>query len=361
MRDKLLQTGINTFKWVARHHILLPRIVCVETTKVCNLKCPGCRRYYKRGSISSESGPKHLTVEALWRVIATTPIQLVRWEGDGEPMCNPYFKGLLKFCKRLGIKSAMATNATLIDKEWVRFLEENGIVRLHVSFDGAKKETFERARVGADYGKVLYNCKLVGKSKIQLFMSVVLSSDEVVEQLPEYVELAKSVGATGIHLMKFQQENLEFGNPPDLGKYSGLLKKFGEIVRDKDLIYVGTVTDQPTFIGCSYPYTTPYVLLNRDVYACTYMANLRRSEVYLGEVVPVPYKNYCMGNLEDNWMKDIWKNDAYKELRETLKETRPTQKVISRETLLEVKKGMVDKERFSYCQACLCRWGESGL
>ncbi len=362
MKDRLLQLGINTYKKIARHYTLMPRFVNVESTKMCNLKCPNCRRNYPAGSISTEPGPKHLTVGALWRIVATTPMEVVRFEGDGEPTINPNFKDLLRFCKQMGIRSAMTTNATLLDKDLVEFMEKHGMARIHVSFDGAEKDTFEKVRLGADYDKVLYNCKLLGKSGIQLFMSVVLSSDRIIEELPMYLELAQSVGTTGIHLMKFQQESLEFGNPPNLAKYKDVLRKFGEDVRSKDLVYAGTVTDNPTFMECHDTYVCPYVLLNDDVYPCTYIANLRRSEVYFGKEFSIPYSNYKMGNLKDNWMKDIWKNEAYKELKYTLKATRHSNgTLMTPEDLLEMKKLVVDISRFSYCVGCLGRWGESGL
>jgi len=361
MKDKLLQLGIKAYKLVARYRMLMPRLVNVETTKVCNLRCPGCRRNYSE-SITTEPGPKHLTVDALRRIVATVPVRVVKFEGDGEPTANPHFENLVAFCHKVGIRSAMTSNGTLLDRRLVKFLEEHGMVRIHISFDGAERDTFEKTRRGADYERVLRSCRLLGESKIQLFMSVLLSSEEIIEQLPKYIKLAKNVGAAGIHLMKFQQENLEFGNPPDLSRHRGALRKFKEDVKDAGLIYVGTVTDRPTFVECADAYTCPYVLLNNDVYPCSYMANLRKSEAYLGEVFPVPSRNYRMGSLNDCSMRDVWIGDAYRELRRVLKETRkPTGYTTTPEALLEVKKDMVGKERFSYCVGCLCRWGESGL
>lgn len=275
---------------------------------------------------------------------------------------NPHFESLLRFCKRMGIKSMTTSNGTLLNEEWVKFLEESGMRRIHISFDGATKDTYERVKVGADYEKTLYNCGLLGKSKIQLYMNVVLFSDEIVEELPRYVELAKKVGATGIHYMKMQQDNLGFGSPPNLSLHRDTIRMFNELTKGIGLHIAGTCRDVPTFTACYDPFINPFVLLNNDVYACTYMANLRRFEVYQGETIPVPYRDYKMGNLEDNWMKDIWRNDAYQELRQILKLTRKQEGYTTDpETLLEVKKEMLDKERFSYCNACLCRWGESGL
>ena len=361
IRDKMYQLGINTYKTLSRYHTFNVRQVKVETTKVCNLKCPGCRRNYT-ASISTEPGPKHLTTGALWRILATTNMMVVRFEGDGEPTCNPHFKELVGMCSDMGVRSAMTCNGTLLNEDYVKFLEEHGMSRIHISFDGAEKETFEKLRLGADFDKVLFNCKLLGKSKIQLFMNVLLSTDEVVEQLPKYAQMTKGVGATGVHFMKFQAENLDGFQGPDLSKHRGSLTFFEREAKRLNLMYVSTITERPTFIGCDDGYMCPYVLLNNDVYVCSYMANLRRTEVYNGQVFEVPYKNYCVGNLQERWMKDIWFNGIYTKLRKVLRHTRKAIGYTTNpECLAEWKKNMNDKDRFAYCNACVCRWGESGI
>jgi len=363
MRDKLVELGIKGYKWLALRHALGPRALLVETTKVCNLRCPGCRRNYELGSISTEPGDKHLTPQLLKRAIEGVPIRLVRFEGDGEPMMNPYLKECLGMLRQLGIKSMMTTNGTLLNEGWVKFLEESGMMRIHISFDGASRGVYEKYRVGADYEKVVYNCKLLGRSGIQFFMSVVLFSDEIVDELPKYVELAKSVGATGIHYMKPQLESLE-DVTVDLSRHEGAINEFGQLCRRNDLLVVGTCSEVPTFTPCYDPFIQPFVLLNGDVYGCTYMAALRRKEVYMNKVFDVPYQNYRMGNIYNDCMRSIWFGDAYKELRKRLQKDRRrfSGKKMDPNSLLKLKEYLSGKgPRFLFCDGCLCQWGESGL
>lgn len=365
LNDRLNQLAVEAYKWTALRspRAFGPRAILVETTKACNLKCPNCRRNYESGSIYSEPGAQHLTVGALWRIIATTNVQYIRWEGDGEPLMNPNFKDLMRFCKQMGIKSMMTSNGTLLNEGWIEFLEEHGMTRIHVSFDAATKDTYEKVKLGADYEKTLHNCKLVGDSKIQLFMNTVLFNDAIVDELPRYVEQAKQVGATGIHYMKMQQDSLDFGSPPNLLQHQNTIKRFNELTKRSGLLVVGTCSDIPTFVPCYDPFTMPWVLLNNDVYACTYLANLRRYEVYQGELIDVPYQNYRMGNLEDNWMKDIWFGGDYRHLRRRLRDNRKQffGTKTAPEVILRGKKETARTNRFSFCDFCLCQWGESGL
>lgn len=362
IRDRIYQIGINTYKTLSRYHTFNVRQVKVETTKVCNLHCPGCRRNYKQGTIATEPGPTHLTPGAMWRILATTNMAVVRFEGDGEPTCNPYLKELVRMCSTLGVRSAMTCNGTLLDANYIKFLKEHGMARIHVSFDGAERATFEKLRAGADYAKVVYNCKLISASGIQLFMNTLLSTDEVVRELPKYAHMAKSIGATGVHFMKLQAEDLTSFQGPDLSKHAGSFKAFERTAAQLGLMFVSTITEQPTYTGCDDPFVCPYVLLNDDVYACSYLANLRRSEVYQGQVFQVPYKNYCMGNLREQWMKEIWYGQPYQELRALLRNTGAAYHSLTiRPGELVEGKGHVGQGRFDFCRTCLCLWGESGI
>jgi len=361
IRDRMYQMAINAFKKASIHYTFNVRQVKVETTKVCNLKCVGCRRNYST-SISSAPGEKHLTTGDLWRILASTSMMLVRFEGDGEPLCNPHFKDLMSMCMSVGVRSAMTCNGTLLDEAYIKFLEDHGMARIHISFDGAHKDTFEKLRVGADYDKVLHNCKLIGGSKIQLFMNCLLSTDEVVDQLPYYALLARDVGATGVHIMKYQAESLNQWQPPNLAERQDILRNFYETLRGLKLMCVSTITDRPTFVGCDDATICPYVLINGSVFACSYMANLRESEVYMGKQFVVPHKNYLMGNVRTHWLKDIWKGPNYKGLREYLRRTRPKRgTVLTPEELVARKKLLDQEDRYAYCAGCLSRWGESGI
>ena len=93
------------------------------------------------------------------------------------------------------------------------------------------------------------------------------------------------------------------------------------------------------------------------------MGNLRESEVYFSKEYKVPYSNYLMGNVYQDWAEDIFRNEAYREFRRHLKQTRkPAGYKISLDKLKEMKdKDLASKERFAYCRSCPCRWGLAGL
>ena len=356
LKDKLLQLGIEAFKKSAEYHTFLPRYTGVETTKACNIKCVGCRRNTYSYTLSKEPGPQHLTVKDLQDIIGSCPVKVVAFEGDGEPLCNPHFSSLLEWCSSRGIRSAVQTNATLVDEYWVSKFKRYGMSRVHVSIDGASKGTYEKWRVGADYDKVVWASGLLGKSGIQLFLSCVLFSDEIIDELPQYLDLARKVGAVGIHLMwpQYEEPSSNCVTPRDV---SGLIKK----AKGERFIVTGLFYGLPTFIGCRDAYIKPTIILGGDVYPCSCSANLRRYESYGGKKLPIPYQNFRMGNAHETSLRDIWKGEAYKELRQTLKDIRrPRGTTISRGELLNMKENAGDN-RFSFCRGCSAIWSEGGL
>jgi hypothetical protein len=190
-------------------------------------------------------------------------------------------------------------------------------------------------------------------------MNCVLYSEEIVGQLPEYIDLAKSVGASGIFLMKFQTERKSFGEILDWTIKPGTLDSLKRRAKEKGILLLGATSNLPRYEECYSPYIYPYVVLGGYVYGCSYMANMRNAEVYMDQVIPVESKNYIMGNINTKSMKDIWYGPDYRELRSFLKSTRRLQGTcMTREGLLEKKLNTIG--RFGFCEYCLCRWNEGG-
>lgn len=362
MDSKIYQQAINVYKALSRRHVFDPRQVKIEATKVCNLTCAGCRRNFA-DSIANVPGPKHLTVDVLKTIIEGTKIKVVRFAGDGEPLCNPHLEHILEYLHSVKVKWAITTNGTLVDERWVRLAKRSGAIRVSISFDGVEKATFEKLRGGANYEQVLEVCKIISRNGVPLFMNCLLSTDEVIEQLPGYIQLAKSVGATGVHLMKYQSQDNTLWTPPNWSKHAGMLERITKEARKAGLVLSApSYNTCPTFRECEDPYIAPWVALTGEVFPCVYMANMREYEIYEEQKISVPWRNYVMGNINETPIRGIWRKEAYAELRTVLKQTsRKAGYQTGPSTLLLMKRAFKGNERFGYCFACPCRWGESGI
>jgi len=80
----------------------------------------------------------------------------VKLQGNGEPMLNKYLPDMVKYASDKGIKTTINSHGGLLTPELsMKFLKAN-LTSISFSFDGAWKETYEKARVNSDFNKVGY-------------------------------------------------------------------------------------------------------------------------------------------------------------------------------------------------------------
>ncbi|MBZ5582079.1 MAG: radical SAM protein [Acidobacteriia bacterium] len=131
----------------------LPVEYIVETTAKCNLYCPMCPR-------ETHKQPKADMADEVFA-------RLVRQAGDsaehmmliglGEPFMDPHIFERIEFCHRHSISTLLSTNGTFLDERIAARVLDSPLEQITLSFDGAKKETFEFYRKGAKFEKVRDN------------------------------------------------------------------------------------------------------------------------------------------------------------------------------------------------------------
>src|SRR5207245_11347316 len=86
----------------------------------------------------------------------------------GEPFMAPHLRDMILAAEETGIRLGFTTNGTLWDDSMIDFMIEHRVESLCVSMDGATKETYEQARIGADFDKVVYNLNRLIERKKEL-------------------------------------------------------------------------------------------------------------------------------------------------------------------------------------------------
>src|SRR5262249_39635047 len=77
--------------------------------------------------------------------------------GLGEPFMDPHIFDRIEFCHRHSISTLLSTNGTFLDGALAARVLDSSLEQITLSFDGAKKETFEFYRKGAKFEKVRDN------------------------------------------------------------------------------------------------------------------------------------------------------------------------------------------------------------
>jgi len=137
---------------------LFPIHLDIESTGVCNLRCPFCATTTKTWG---PDVPGYMKLDLFRRIIdegAAEGLCSVKLSFRGEPTLHPHLAEMVAYAKQQGILDAyFNTNATLLTEALVNQLIDAGLDRISISFEGITKETYEHYRAGAKYEKVIEN------------------------------------------------------------------------------------------------------------------------------------------------------------------------------------------------------------
>jgi radical SAM protein with 4Fe4S-binding SPASM domain len=173
-----------------------PRLIFWEVTKGCNLRCIHCR-----ATATELSSPLDLpTAKALNLIEQVSqyakPILVL---SGGEPLFRADIFELARFATDRGLRVALATNGTLVTEEVARKIVDAGVRRVSISLDGANAATHDTFRgIPGAFDAALKgfrNLQALGMS-LQINMTIARHN---ARQLPEVLELAKSIGADALH------------------------------------------------------------------------------------------------------------------------------------------------------------------
>jgi MoaA/NifB/PqqE/SkfB family radical SAM enzyme len=83
-------------------------------------------------------------------------MQMYTW---GEPLLNKDIYDIIDYAKSKNIYVMISTNATVMSPKNNQRLIDSGIDYVMVAIDGGTQETYQKYRVGGDFGKVVENVK----------------------------------------------------------------------------------------------------------------------------------------------------------------------------------------------------------
>ncbi len=173
--------------------------VYIEPTNRCNITCVTCMRNIwdePLGKMTEDTFEKIL--EGLKQI---TPRPLVFFGGIGEPLFHPKTIEMVERVRAIGSPVEIITNAILLNAERSKRLIAAGIDTLWVSIDGARPESYEDVRLGAELPRVLANLETFRGMRYHSFTPKpalginFVAMKRNIADLPEVLKIAASVGA----------------------------------------------------------------------------------------------------------------------------------------------------------------------
>ncbi len=250
---------------------ILPEIVQIESTNICNAKCVFCPRdemHRKQGIMSFELFTK------IMDECAELGITHLRVHNYGEPFVDRKLVEKVRYAKEKGIQEVgMISNGSLITEEVARGMIDAGLDAINISVDASGKEVFESTRIGLKYDKVIANIERLvrlradaGRRRPKLILSFVRQNNTADEQA--FIEHWRKI-ADKIHIT-------------DLHNWAGTLNQ------ESDVNY-----------PCYRPWLTFTVLWDGRVSLCC--------ADFDGHTI--------LGDMNTSSIKDIWNNDLFRGAR----------------------------------------------
>ena len=295
--------------------VAAPLHLHLEITTRCNLACTMCEH-----SVWSDKGRDLPLADFVQRLEAAGPqLRSVDLTGIGEPLLHHDFEAMLAECARRGLRVRFNTNATLLSEQWAERIVGHGVDEVHVSFDGARKETFERLRVGGRFEKVQEGVKRLvaarraaGKKMPWISIQMVLLDDTLAEVV-ELVELAAALGADAASFQGLLGDVLGSGaQNPFVTRPAEVLARLDAAERRAEALGIELVRPRPGKgpTVCPLPWTQAFVQVDGTVLpCCLYTQADQRTQIA---------SDFGLGKLGDTPLAELWNDTPYRELRTAL-------------------------------------------
>jgi heme b synthase len=175
----------------------VPRLIFWELTKECNLQCLHCRAEAESSSFEGE-----LSLEEILPVIDEIaahykPILVLT---GGEPLYRKDIYLIASHARERGLKTALATNGTLIDDTAASKIKDSGIQRVSISIDGSDAASHDEFRgIPGSFDGALKGASHLKNAGVEFQINTTISRRNV-DQIEEILKLAETTGAKALHL-----------------------------------------------------------------------------------------------------------------------------------------------------------------
>jgi radical SAM protein with 4Fe4S-binding SPASM domain len=297
------------------YHWPLPKLVNLESTNDCNLRCTHCFH-------SSHDFPKGRLDPAL--IAKLEPVALnagqVSLSGTGEPLLNRQFPEHLAWALSHGLKVFFTTHGHLLSRHLDHVVGKDIVIT--VSMDASTEGTYLRRR-GTSWSDLLQNLRALQDAKAaagthlpELHFNFVAASDNV-EDLPGLVDLAAEVGATVVtcfHRVCFTEEAYQlYSLHAQQERFDAVLVKAVERARA-----TGVFLAQPgTFDGTipMHEAAADYLAGTQDDFHCHWIESITTIN-WNGIVQSCCFSDrMLMGNMAHDTFEDVWNGPEYRALR----------------------------------------------
>jgi len=279
----------------------LPRVMRLEASSLCNLKCMYCPTGTKYDSARGK-----MSMEVFGRIVeeirSYNKVDVVVLYHGGESFLNKNIFRMIRTLKSIGIRLVKAnTNGMLFNDEMLTEVIDSGLDSITFSIDGLSPQENDRIRRGADYFRIANTIKRLIALKREMY-----------SETPE-IRIA--------NVQVPEEETIRSGKEVSTPQY--LLNDFAEF--KDEIMFEQYYTYKWPGYECSDEYVViepPAAVGFEPSNYCDHIVQLITFR-WNGDVVPCCYditSEYIIGNIMTESLDEIWNNNRYKELRKSIYE-----------------------------------------
>ncbi len=306
----------------------VPTFCCFTLTDACMLRCKMCQKW--KEDISIKPGCRNMELDD-WKKCAISlrkiaPDDFIINFGGGEVTLVPWLFDIIHFCKDLGFKTNIATNAFLIDKAMAKKIALSKLDYINISLDSFDESTHDRLRgVKGVYSKVMEAIELLDKyasqTKISICSIIMKPTLTGMVELIEWVQSNDKIDM--IYLMVLMQPNNTAPQeqwwtneewdelwPDDCDKAAKVLDNIIQL-KQKGYKICNPVEHLQAFKAY---FRDPSKFVKKN--ACHIDRAVHISSV--GDLF-MCYQQECVGNLHGEDLKELWMSEFASKVRNNIK------------------------------------------
>ena len=317
------------------HDLRLPKVLYIETTNRCNLRCKGCILY--RGNWEPD---RDMSLQDLVMITDQLPeLERATLHGVGEPLLNKALCRMIAHLKKRNVCVLFNSNGILLDEKRRNAIMDSGLDELRISLDAASPQGYEIIRNSNQFNRVVQNLRIF--LKLQKKRRVVtpklsiwfLGTKENIAELPGLLRLAAEIGIGEIHLQRlvyFQdhegygvarcEKTLQASNDADLelihnsrllAAQLGIRFNASGLGNPIESVQADSAAKKP-WARCYRPQTLMYITANGNVLPCC-----------ISPFSTIDYSSIILGNAFESSLEEIWSGPKYTFFRQQLQTGRP--------------------------------------
>ncbi|HOE26264.1 MAG TPA: radical SAM protein [bacterium] len=312
---------------LAGRFVPLPRILSIEVTSRCNLRCVMCPKTAGFVNTAPDRVISPEVVERLEPILgAVDGADLSGLWGEAFLFPDLYLDILARLKRRyIGVHTV--SNGTLITDAVAERLVALKLDRLEISIDAARPETYRRVRRGGELAQVLEGVRAVVRHRersgrrLPALKLLFLGMTDTIAEFPEFVRLARSLGVGTVVLQAMGEYEAVKGKSVAAGAHRALGRRMLEAARlEARRLGVAIELFPPDQFSAEAPAgASAGEAERRLVRECVFPWD-RAVIATTGEVFPCCSCLVPFGDLTRQPFEEIWRGDAYRALRRALLE-----------------------------------------